>query len=41
MSNPGIHNMYEVYKNMYSALGVRDIDKILNVPEPPMPKDPA
>jgi hypothetical protein len=26
---------------MYVALGVRDIDKILNVPQPPAPKDPA
>jgi hypothetical protein len=41
MSNPGIHNMYEVYRNMYSALGVRDIDRILNKPDQPTPKDPA
>ena len=41
MSNPGIHNMYEVYKNMYSALGVRDIDRILLQPDQPTPKDPA
>jgi hypothetical protein len=40
-SNPQIHNLYEAYRKMYEALGVRDIDKILNVPEPPMPKDPA
>jgi len=26
---------------MYEALGVRDIDKILNVPQKPVPKDPA
>jgi hypothetical protein len=26
---------------MYEALGVRDIDRILNVPPKPMPKDPA
>ena len=26
---------------MYEALGVKDIDKILNRPQPPLPKDPA
>ncbi len=41
MANPGIHNMYEVYRNMYSALGVRDIDSILVKPDQPTPKDPA
>ena len=40
-SNPQIHNLYEAYRKMYEALGVRDIDKILNVPQPPAPKDPA
>ena len=40
-SNPQIHNLYETYRKMYEALGVRDIDKILNVPQKPMPKDPA
>jgi len=41
MSNPAIHDMYQIYRNMYSALGVRDIDRILLKPEQPMPKDPA
>ena len=41
MSNPGIHNMYEVYRTMYEALGIKDIDKILMKPQPPQPKDPA
>ena len=41
MANPGIHNMYEVYRNMYSALGIRDIDSILIKPDQPTPKDPA
>jgi hypothetical protein len=41
MSNPQIHNMYEVYRTMYEALGIKDIDKILNKPQPPQPKDPA
>jgi hypothetical protein len=40
-SNPIIHNQYEVYRNMYEALGVKDIDKILIRPQPPQPKDPA
>ena len=40
-SNPQIHNQYEVYRNMYEALGVKDIDLILKKPPRPMPKDPA
>jgi hypothetical protein len=40
-SNPQMHNMYEVYRQMYEALGVKDIDKILIRPQPPQPKDPA
>jgi len=40
-SNPKMHNQYEVYRNMYEALGVKDIDLILKKPPPPMPKDPA
>ena len=34
-ANPGIHNTYEVYRNMYEALGVKDIDKILIRPQQP------
>jgi hypothetical protein len=41
MSNPAIHNMYEIYRNMYNALGIRDVDRILNKPDQPTPKDPA
>ena len=40
-SNPQIHNLYEIYRKMYEALGVKDIDKILIQPTRPMPKDPA
>jgi len=40
-SNPQIHNQYEIYRNMYEALGVKDIDLILKKPPKPMPKDPA
>ena len=39
-SNPGIHNMYQAYRNMYEALGVKDIDLLLLKPEQPMPMDP-
>ena len=41
MSNPQIHNMYEVYRTMYSALGIKDVDRILMKPDQPTPKDPA
>jgi len=41
MSNPQLHNQYEVFRNMYEALGVKDIDRILIRPQPPQPKDPA
>ena len=40
-SNPQIHNLYQAYRNMYEALGVKDIDKILKRPPIPAPKDPA
>ena len=42
-SAPDMHNMYEVFRDMYEALGVRDIDRILKrTPEPEAtPKDPA
>jgi len=40
-SNPALHNQYQVYRNMYEALGVKDIDKILIRPQQPQPKDPA
>ncbi len=40
-SNPQLHNQYEVYRNMYEALGAKDIDLILKKPPRPVPKDPA
>jgi len=40
-SNPQLHNMYVIYRKMYEALGVKDIDKILPPPAPSEPKDPA
>ena len=40
---PELHNMHEVYKDMYEALGVKDTDRIMKrIPdEEPTPKDPA
>ena len=40
-ANPQIHNQYEVFRNMYEALGAKDIDLLLKKPEKPVPKDPA
>ena len=40
-SNPAMHNMYNAYRHMYEALGVKDIDQVLLRPQPPAPKDPA
>ena len=42
-SAPDLHNMYEAYRRMYKALGVRDVDAILKPAQEgePEPKDPA
>jgi hypothetical protein len=40
-SNPQMHNMYAAYRNMYEALGVKNIDQVLVKPMQPLPKDPA
>jgi hypothetical protein len=40
-SNPQMHNMYNAYRAMYEALGVKNIDTILVQPEKPTPMDPA
>ena len=40
-SAPQMHNMYEAYRRMYEAIGVRDIDTILNSQDIDKPKDPA
>ena len=42
-SAPQMHNLYEAYRRMYEALGVRDIDMVLNYDDTqePKPKDPA
>ena len=40
-SNPQMHNLYQAYRNMYEALGVKDIDMVLKKPEQPTPLDPS
>ena len=41
MSNPKMHNMYQAYRGMYEALGVKNIDLILPPPQQPQPMDPS
>ena len=41
MSNPRIHNLYNAYRDMYEALGVKNIDSLLPPPSPPKPMDPS
>jgi hypothetical protein len=41
MSNPKLHNLYQAYHNMYSALGIKDINSILPPPAKPAPMDPS
>ena len=40
-SNPQIHNLYQAYRSMYDALGVKNVNAILPPPAKPMPMDPA
>jgi hypothetical protein len=40
-SNPQLHNMYQIYRNMYEAIGVKDVDAVLPPPPPPSPVDPS
>ena len=41
MSNPKIHNLYNAYRDMYEALGVKNIDALLPPPQPAAPMDPS
>jgi len=41
MANPQLHNLYEAFYTMYTAIGVKEIDKILPPPPQPTPLDPA
>lgn len=38
---PQMHNLYEAYRRMYSALNVQNIDMLLPPPPNPMPQGPA
>ena len=40
-SNPALHNMYQVYRNMYEAIGVKNVDAVLPAPAPTAPMDPS
>ncbi len=40
-SNPQIHNLYQAYRSMYEAIGVKNINAILPAPAQPMPMDPS
>ena len=40
-SNPEMHNLYEAYRRMYTALGVQQVENILPPPPQPMPMDPG
>jgi len=38
---PQMHNLYEAYRRMYSALGVQDIEQVLPPPPKPHPDSPS
>ena len=40
-SNPQLHNMYQIYRNMYNAIGVKNVDAVLPPPAPMAPMDPS
>ena len=40
-SNPQIHDLYQAYRSMYEAVGVKNINAILPPPQQPTPIDPA
>ena len=40
-SNPTLHNMYQIYRNMYEAIGVKNVDAVLPPPAPTAPMDPS
>ena len=40
-ANPMLHNMYQIYRNMYEAIGVKNVDAVLPPPAPNMPMDPS
>jgi hypothetical protein len=40
-SNPKMHNMYQAYRSMYEAFGIKNINAILPPPQQPQPADPS
>jgi len=38
---PELHNLHEVYRDMYEAMGVTDLDRIMKATPDPRPMDPA
>jgi hypothetical protein len=40
-SNPQIHDLYQAYRSMYHAIGVKNINAILPQPAQPTPLDPS
>ena len=40
-SNPQMHDLYQAYRQMYEAVGVKNINAILPPPQQPTPIDPA
>jgi hypothetical protein len=40
-ANPQLHNMYQIYRNMYEAIGVKNVDTVLPPPAPTAPMDPS
>jgi hypothetical protein len=40
-SQPQLHNLYQIYRNMYEAIGVKNIDAVLPPPAPNAPMDPS
>ena len=40
-SNPQMHNMYQAYRSMYDAIGVKNVNAILPPPAAPTPMDPS
>jgi len=40
-ANPQLHNMYQIYRNMYEAIGIKNVDAVLPPPAPTAPMDPS
>ena len=40
-SNPKLHNLYQAYRSMYDAIGVKNVNAILPPPSTPQPMDPS